>query len=168
MPKFNGMKLPKLPDYKADGYLHAYIFDHTSTIGSYRLIVSMVPFNVLSETAPGHSDCVIGTTVDNASFRCYTLLNDKWVLDFEDVTSDTYRWWGTTGNYMACIWSDTYIVNTDSSIFMPASEPDSTWDGLGSWIYGYILCLVGTITPFNDRQYIPTIKHREGGGANGD
>lgn len=140
--KYNGVKLPKLPEYDTAVYPYSYIFDYADLHG-YVLVISTTRFTLYEYE--GYSDKVIGDESGTSDAVVYTVTDGAWTE--LDIDAQNGAWWGTAGSALPCVWCNTDILDSeDGSVYLAASEPVKAFC-LRSWLTGFALGLAGKPLP---------------------
>ena len=115
---YNGVRLPKLPEWDKEKYPNAMITDgiHTTVTGiGVATVLNLGTFhyewNQYGRYQFNMKDCAL-----------YKLIDNKWVLSYEGdrnliLNPDEER----TTDYV--LWTDTDIVSSTGSVWLAASEP---------------------------------------------
>lgn len=99
---YNGVTLPKIPEWDKETYPYAIICRMDS--GIYRLICLTE-----SNTVTADGDMFVASTTD--IFVSFDLKDGEWVQ-------------GTAGAYfLPVVWSNTDLYTTDGTLYLAASEP---------------------------------------------
>lgn len=127
---YNGVRLPKLPEWNREKYPYAIIY-HLA-VGIHDLFISATPWHGTGEAFDDYGGTFGETTANASSGIRYSQYNDKdWELQSKDETpielgqiADTDGdGVGDTGAFCA-IWSNHDIISADgTTVLIAASEP---------------------------------------------
>lgn len=146
---YNGVKLPKLPEWAKDTYPNAYICKPSGYLHYYLTVTDKVGYfdeNGWTYNAPDgvtmtHCQFVIAGSEEAVTELSETypgISTTEWLMFVEGDYRRPYS--GTI------LWANHDILYEDGSLYLAASKPNEIID-LKSWLYGFCLGICGKPLP---------------------
>ena len=143
---YNGVRLPKLPEWDRESYPYAYLSSHNSTSsggnGDYLLFCTSEPVRITKTTNANTGEQFDVATCDGDGILYWYGDSGEWVKDSytasEHTANATYwaLFWGgiwamirSADLAVTCFWSNTDVLNEDESVYIAASEPRALYVG---------------------------------------
>lgn len=114
---YNGVRLPKLPDWDMEKFPYAFIID--DSVYGYTFMATSAP--------PKHNLDDDTGMVTHDQFLCFGLRlyyrhkDGIWV--FTAGEEDGIDYYMATSRLSPCIWANTDLIKQDGSVYLTASEP---------------------------------------------
>ena len=110
---YNGVRLPKLPEWDKGAYPYALISDRYSLEPT--LVLTSAPLSTPVEATFGQNFVKVA---NECQYMRYILENNAWVIYTAPTTLT-----GASEGYDDLVWSSYDIPNVDNSVYLAASEP---------------------------------------------
>ncbi len=136
---YNGIKLPKLPDYDTSVYSDAYIV-RLGVQELYSLILLPAGWSYVYNQTDADSTNYIGTSGVTGKYYNASTESAEWHSPTEVENPVIYS------DKLTPVWSNFDIIAEGGSVYLAASEPAPAWDKRSFWM-GVALGLAGKGLP---------------------
>ena len=136
---YNGIKLPKLPDYDTSVYSDAYIV-RLGVQELYSLILLPAGWDYVYNQTDDDSTNYIGTSGVTGKYYNASIESTEWHSPSEAENPVIYS------DKLTPVWSNFDIIASDGSVYLSASDPVQVWDSRSFWM-GVALGLAGKGLP---------------------